>query len=178
MPRGKGPGRTSRLTPEVADAIVLAVQTGAPLEVSAQSQGIPSSTFWEWMRRGEGNDPDRPPNAEMTAFAQRVRKAEAATHLLLVGTIRRSAVEQRNWEAARAMLKMRWSRYYAERTEVSGAEGGPLAVEIAQVLEGLSDVELATLRRALADGPGDAPGDGGGPEAGPVEDRLEDPGPT
>lgn len=138
-------GRRTRLTPEVADSIVTAVRTGAPLQVSAQAVGIPANTFWEWMARGEGVDHDRPSSPLYAEFAKRVRRAESEQHLLLVGVIRTAAVNRGNWEAARAYLKMRWSNIYAERSEVSGPGGSPIALDIAGTLEGLDDDALASL---------------------------------
>lgn len=158
MPRG----RTTRLTPEVADGIVLAVKTGAPLEVAAQSQGIPPSTFWQWMARGAGKDPEgRPATPVYVEFVERVRKAEAEIHLLTVGTIR-SAITRGSWEASRAWLRMRWANHYAERTEVSGPEGKAIPLEIVGLLEGMSDADLDRILARLRAG-GD-PGGGEGEE--------------
>lgn len=139
-------GRQTRLTPEVADAIVTAVRSGAPLQVSAQAVGINPRTFWEWMARGEGKDPRGRGSTELYAqFAQKVRRAESEQHLLLVGVIRTAAVTKGNWEAARAYLKMRFTDIYAERSEISGPGGSPIALDIAGTLEGLDDDALASL---------------------------------
>lgn len=162
---GSRRGRRTRLTKAVADQIVLAVRTGAPLEVAAQSQGIPPATFWEWMARGESRDKDRPESPVYADFAERVRKAEAEIHLLTIGTIRSAAVNRGSWQAAQAWLRMRWSRHYAERTEVSGPGGGAIPLEIAGVLEGMTDDDLDRLARRLR-----SAGAGGGGE-GEEEDR-------
>jgi hypothetical protein len=143
---GTGTGRRSRLTPEVAAGIVLAVRAGDPFEVAAATQGIPRATFWDWMHRGEteGRDP-------YTDFSDRVRRAEAEAHTLFVGSVRRAAIDRNNWQAALAYLKMRWPNHYAERIEHTGPGGGPIALEIAQALEGLRDDELASIDRFLAE---------------------------
>lgn len=123
-------GRKGRLEkePDLADRIVTAAQTGAPLEVAAQSCGVPPATFWEWMARGEGRTPKGRPSAPRYAdFADRVRKAEADAHLLVMGKVRQAAIDG-SWQAGVAMAKMRWPKYYAERVEVSGPQGGPVAI--------------------------------------------------
>ena len=154
-------GRGTRLTEEIGEKIVTAVRSGAPLEVAAQAVGIPPGTFWEWLARGEGKDPDRPATPLYADFAERVRRAEAEAHVLTVGTIRQ-AVQRGSWEAARAWLRMRWPSHYAERTEVSGPDGGAVPLEIAGVLEGLSDDDLDRLARRLRSSL--APGSGEGEE--------------
>jgi hypothetical protein len=146
---GSRRGRTTRLTPKVADSIVTAVRSGAPLEVAAQAVGIPPGTFWEWMARGEDRDPDRPGSPLYADFAERVRKAEAEIHVLTIGTIRNAAVQRGSWEAARAWLRMRWPKHYAERTEVSGPEGKAIPLEIAGILEGMTDDDLDRLAARL-----------------------------
>ena len=155
-------GRGTRLTSEVAEKIVTAVRSGAPLEVAAQAVGVPPGTFWEWMARGEGRDPEREGSPLYADFAERVRRAEAEAHVLTVGTIRQ-AVNRGSWEAARAWLRMRWPKHYAERTEVSGPDGGAIPLEIAGVLEGLSDDDLERLARQLraARSPGGREGEEG-----------------
>jgi transposase len=151
-------GRPSLYNEELAKNIVLMVRTGTPLTVAAQSQGIGRSTFFDWMRRGEvlGEDP-------FVEFSDRVRRAEAESHTVLVGVVRESAVQRGNWQAAMAMLRMRWPEHYAERIEHSGPGGGPIAMEIAQALEGLKDDELASIERFLAESAarGPAPADQG-----------------
>jgi hypothetical protein len=145
--------RRTRLTPEIAQRIVDSIRQGAPLQVSAQAAGIPPGTFWEWMARGEGRS-DRPTTRLYAEFAERVRKAEAEAHLRTIGTIK-TAIDTGSWEAARAWLRMRWPQHYAERTEISGPGGSPIAVEIASLLSTLSDEELAELVARLKKGGGD-----------------------
>lgn len=142
----------------MADNVVMAVRTGAPLEVAAQSQGVSPATFWGWMRRGEGRDPQRPAIEPYVTFAERVREAEGKAHLEFVVPIRKRAVNRDDWQAAAAYLRMRWSKNYAERTEITGAEGGPLVVELAQMVSNLDDAAIERLLARLGTEAGPAPG--------------------
>lgn len=164
---GPGPGRNTLLTPELADKIVLHVRTGVPLEVAAQAAGIGRSTFWGWMRRGEQGAQDEP----YLGFSQRVRTAEAETHMQLAAVPRNAAIQGGNWQAAQAYMRMRWSNHYAERIEHTGAAGGPIQMEIAQALESLTEDELAAIEAHLggAAAPAAPSGPGGdrAPEEGP-----------
>jgi len=147
MSDNPGPGRRARLAtdPGIQGRIVAAVRSGIPLEVAAQSQGIGVSTFFSWMKRGEGET-----EGIYREFMEAVRQAEAEAHMALVGTVRRAAVDKGNWQAALAYMKMRWPKHYAERYEHTGANGGPIAMEIASALEGLTEDELAGIEAHLA----------------------------
>jgi len=166
-------GRRTRLTPEVADGIVLAVKSGAPLEVAAQAMGIAPSTFWEWMARGEGRSTRRG-SPLFVEFAERVRRAEAEVHVLTVGAVRQ-AVQRGNWQASLAWMRLRWPKHYAERSEISGPEGAAIPVEIAGLLEGMSDEDLEHAYRRLRAASGG--GGAGAAEKDPAA-RLEDGGET
>jgi hypothetical protein len=65
------------LTPEVQQKIVAFVRAGSYDWVAAEANGIDRYTFWEWIRRGEGEDRDRPQTEAYAQFAQEVREARA-----------------------------------------------------------------------------------------------------
>lgn len=130
------------LTPEVEATIVRFVRSGAPLEVAAQASGISPTTFWSWMAAGEGRPSKVQPSEMLSAFSEKVRRAEAETHALVIGTIRTAAVTQGNWQAALAYARMRWSHFYAERVEVGSPDPDPLGSEI-------GDHERLLLRKAI-----------------------------
>ena len=133
-------GRVVELTDALEEEILLSIRTGAPLEVSAQACGISPSTFWSWMAAGEGRPSKVLPSERLRLFSEKVRAAEAKTHLLVVGTLRTAAITQGNWQAALGYAKMRWSKFYAERIEVSeGSDPFP----------GMSDHEQVLLRKAI-----------------------------
>ena len=141
-------GRPTELTPDVANGIILALRTGVPIEVACESQGVAPATFYEWLRRGEGTHPTRPSTPQYADFAEKVRRAKAEAHLLAVGTIR-GAIARGNWQAAIAWIRMRYPKDYAERVEVSGPAGSPIAIEVAQALERLTEEELASIESYL-----------------------------
>ena len=105
-----GRGRRAGLDCEKTAAIVAGIRLGAPLEVAAQAAGVPRSTFWDWMRRG---DEGKRPYAE---FSQSVRRAEAEVHVLVVGSIRQAAMHDP--AIALRWMQMRWWQYYLEHTKV------------------------------------------------------------
>jgi hypothetical protein len=164
--------RPTKLTPEIADGIVLAVKTGAPLAVAAQAMGISPATFFDWMAAGEGRPSKVRGGPRYSEFSDRVRRAEAEVHLLTIGTVR-TAVVGGNWKAAQAWMRMRWANHYAERTEVSGPDGGAIPLEIAGILGGMTDDDLTALRRRLA---AEAGGGGAGAAEEDPDVRLDDPG--
>jgi hypothetical protein len=74
-------GRETLLTPELQQRIVSYVRAGAFDWVAAEANGVNRFTFHEWIRRGEGEDPDRPQTEAYAQFAQAVRTARAEARL-------------------------------------------------------------------------------------------------
>ena len=52
--------RPTKLTPELATGIVTLIQHGVHPPIAAGAYGVDRITFYEWLARGEGRDPDRP----------------------------------------------------------------------------------------------------------------------
>jgi len=78
--RGRPPG--VRLTPEITEQIAAYIRRGIFPHVAAEGQGVPPRTFREWIARGEGRHPTRPPSPETEALAEAVRKAKAEARML------------------------------------------------------------------------------------------------
>ncbi len=108
--RSSKPGRRPNLDPTKVAAILAGIRLGAPFEVAARAAGIPKSTFWQWMRKGD--DGQKP----YAAFTESVRTAEAEVHVLVVGSIRAAAMH--NPIVALRWMQMRWWQYYLEHTKV------------------------------------------------------------
>lgn len=89
-------GRRSKLTQEVHDAIVGAIQLGASARIAAASAGIGERTFHTWMRRRDG--PYR-------QFRQDVQKARASHAIDALEIIHRAA--ETKWQAAAWLLERR-----------------------------------------------------------------------
>lgn len=79
-----GPGRPSKLTPKLQEQILSLVQSGCYPEVAAGALGVSRSTFYEWMARGEGTDPDRAPTPEYAEFADAIAQAIDKSEVRLV----------------------------------------------------------------------------------------------
>jgi hypothetical protein len=74
-------GRETLLTPELQQRIVSYVRAGAFDWVAGEANGVGRYTFWEWIRRGEDEDLDRPQTPQYAQFAQAVRAARAEARL-------------------------------------------------------------------------------------------------
>jgi hypothetical protein len=70
------------LTKQVQATIVAYIRAGAFDHVAAEAAGISARTFRDWMARGEGRHPTRPPTARLRAFAQAVRTAKAEARVV------------------------------------------------------------------------------------------------
>lgn len=115
-------GRKTKLTPQVQDLIVQALNVGAHHEHACQYGGVDQATFYRWLQKGEeGKSPYR-------EFCEAVKKAESQAGVGYLALID-SAARGGNWQAAAWKLERRWPQLYGRRVlEVSGPGGGPIPV--------------------------------------------------
>ncbi len=149
-------GRHCKLTPEVADTIVEAIRQGVPSGQAAALADVGASTLHTWLRQGEEEE-----EGDFRAFRDRYYRARADLCKKAVGV----QVVQLDHEdprisgaASRFLLAHAFSSDFRTRTESTGPEGAPVAVQLsghvstsaipAEVLAHMSPDQL----RALAEG--------------------------
>jgi len=109
-------GRPTALTPELVNAIVAQVQWGVPPSVAANAMGVGTSTYYEWIARGEGHDANRPMTPLYADFAERVADAEAQSESALVTM----AIQKvRTTADAVLLLERRWPARWKRTEEVT-----------------------------------------------------------
>lgn len=74
--RGRPRGSVS-LTPEIQERLLELIRGGTYDYIAAEAVGISERTFREWIQRGDGEHPTRPPTRKLRAFAREVRRAKA-----------------------------------------------------------------------------------------------------
>lgn len=125
-------GRKTKLTPELQAEISELLAAGAFIEDACDAVGIGTSTFYDWMRRGER---DWKIDAEFSEFSDTVKKARARAAVDSVGRIRKAG-EDGTWQADAWYLERsypeRWGR---RRVEVSAEIDGTLSVDLATTPE-------------------------------------------
>jgi hypothetical protein len=89
------PGRATLLTPDLAQKILRYIREGAFAWIAAEANGVSRTTFWEWVARGEGQDPDRPQTPFYAEFAAQVREAQAEARYSAEVEVKRG--EPLNW---------------------------------------------------------------------------------
>lgn len=144
-------GRPSKFTPEACESILLGIRGGNYLNVACELAGVSYRTFRRWMVIAEDPDGD-PAYAE---FAEKVAQAEAQAEAANIAVIRQAARPTKNrqgdWKAAAWLEErrhpQRWGRRDTTAVEVSGPDGGPIAIDATVK----ADVEsIASLAGILA----------------------------
>lgn len=135
-------GRPTKLTPEIQERIVEALQAGNYQETACEYAGISAGTFYRWM--AEGNEDDAP--VMLREFREAVIKARARAEVRNVALIQ-NAANAGTWQASAWWLERsfpnRWGRHTKITQEVSGPEGGPIEVtDPRSVLLGLMNSAL------------------------------------
>lgn len=137
-------GRPTKLTPEVANRLFLALRRGAFIETAVAMAGIAKSTFYFWLRKGE-HDLEAGRKATPAAqFSDAIKKALAECEVIDLDIIRRASAK--HWQAAAWRLERRFpERWGRRKLEISGPDGGPIQSQDAgdgPDLALLSDEEL------------------------------------
>ena len=136
-------GRPTKLTAETQERIVTAIRAGNYQDTAARWAGIDPGTFYRWMERGAQEDGEE----EYREFREAVENAKAAAEVRDVALIDKAA-QDGTWQAAAWKLERkfphRWGRI--NRTEVSGPEGAPIALEVD------AKTELKKLLGLVSDG--------------------------
>lgn len=108
-------GRPTKYTPETVKRILEAIKLGVAYVDAANYAGVGLATFNEWR--------DRYPE-----FAEAVESASGQAVTACMAKIQKAATEG-SWQASAWILERRHpDRYGRTRVELTGAEGGPVAV--------------------------------------------------
>lgn len=146
-------GRPPKLTPEVAEKILLFLKLGNSQKAAAQAAGVSESALQKWLAQGE-----REGTGRFFQFLQDVRRAQAEWQSAMVKTIQQAALGKDGkglkWQAAAWLLERRDPKNWAQRTPAEGAAEELAAqqqVEEEDPLErALRDAQAAELLDQLA----------------------------
>jgi len=133
-PKRKPVGAPTKLTGEVIALLTQALRTGAYVETAVAHVGIHKDSYYRWIRKGRDErlriDTGGKPRKSFGLFLElydAVEKAQAAAEVRDLAIISKAA--ENHWQAAAWKLERRnpgrWGR---TRHEITGADGGPLAV--------------------------------------------------
>ena len=100
-------GRPSKLTPELSNRIVKAIQAGNYAQVAARHAGIGESTFYRWLQQGQA-DAEANRKTSFRDFWEAVKRAETTAEIQAVGILQRAM--RNNWQAAMTYLERRYPR--------------------------------------------------------------------
>jgi transposase len=130
-------GRPTVMQPQLVDRLCEALGNGNWREVACAWAGISSSTFRNWMAKGEAEKVGR-----FRDFRRRVLEAEQSAEIRAVQLVMQAAendARHAEWFLERKFPE-RWGR--KDRHELTGAGGGPVVTES---LSQLSREELLAI---------------------------------
>lgn len=137
-------GRPSKLTPDAMDKIIEAIRAGNYKDVACEWAGVPQRTVRDWMKWGKER-----PDSEYGEFRRKVRTAEKAAEVQLVGEVRLAA--KRDAKHAEWLLARRWPERWArtEKLEHSGRNGDPISLFQAQAQMPVNGDPVVAIARAF-----------------------------
>lgn len=126
-------GRPTDCTPEVTEIVCRELRLGLSIASACAAAGITKTSYYEYHQRaGEGTP--------FSVFAAATTKARSEGTRGLEHTVRKAAVG--DWRAAAWMLERRAPEDWSKRTEITGANGGPIEAQIVvapALLDALAD---------------------------------------
>tara|TARA_Y100000310_G_C20546718_1_gene745948 strand:+ start:196 stop:630 length:435 start_codon:yes stop_codon:yes gene_type:complete len=134
-------GRPSKLTPEVADAVVEALEMGASQSEAAASVGVGLSTLEEWLSRGRGRNSRRSSRGVYATFAGRCERALPSGTVKLLKCV--TAAGGKDWKAAAHLLACREPDRFSPKRRLEHA--GEVKVDFIANLANLTPEQLAAL---------------------------------
>ena len=93
--------RKSKLTKDIQNKIVQAIQSGATYELSAQYAGIATSTFYLWLKHGREQK-----GKKHIEFLEAIKRAESMGAIANLGLIQKAAKDG-DWKASAWILERR-----------------------------------------------------------------------
>lgn len=139
-------GRPMKLTPEVRERILSALNVGTPIEHAANAGGVAYATLRRWIKRGE-----RQSKGEYHDFAKAVGEARAKALARWLAVIDKAAATG-DWKAAAWKAEHAFPEFFGKSQidvkqsgKVEVQHGGDVKVDLAS----LSNEDLAVLERIL-----------------------------
>lgn len=145
--------RPTLLTKERTQKIADLIAAGNDAETSAVASGISKAAYYNWLARGRAEIDRLTKNPRLKSkaseqpyveFVETIEQARAEAEARLVVLVSKAAADPKTWQAATWLLERRepkkWGRI--NRTEITGADGGPVKSESKVTV---SDAELAAL---------------------------------
>lgn len=124
--RGRPIGRKSLCSPEVTQVVADGIREGLPFKLACERAGIADVTGYAWIRKADEEDKQGKAETPCVAFRREVSRARTDLFQSLVRTVKTAA--KKDWRAASWILERRDPDAWSRRTEVTGADGGPVAV--------------------------------------------------
>ena len=136
MTSKRKPGRPTKLTPEVQQAICDALERGEVHVHAIEHGGIGETTYYEWLAKGEEGIK---PYAEFRAATIR---AESRGRKKIFDQIQAHAED--DWRAGAFLLERRYPQHYGKAARVDLTVGGKVEID-----HGLAQSALEKLRGAV-----------------------------
>jgi DNA-binding XRE family transcriptional regulator len=111
----------TKFTPELAKIIYKNLKNGATFETAAQAVGISRQTLYNWIERGEKEEPD------FLHFLQTIKEIRAEVELELIEVIKDAT--KKDYQAAKWLLSHINNEAWGEKSETKIEHSGKITFE-------------------------------------------------
>uniref|UniRef100_A0A6M3L1V5 Putative DNA binding, helix-turn-helix domain containing protein n=1 Tax=viral metagenome TaxID=1070528 RepID=A0A6M3L1V5_9ZZZZ len=138
----------SKFTPEIAKVIYKNLKNGATFETAAQAVGITRQTLYNWMERGEKNEP------EFLHFLQTIKEMRAEVELELIEIVKDAT--KKDYQAAKWMLahinNEAWGDKSEQKIEHTGKIDSDIVFRFETVKHGIDSTTSPTTKTTTSNG--------------------------
>lgn len=132
-------GRPTKFSPELQEIICKKIADGATYAEAAEAAGINYFTFLRWRQAGEKQDSGR-----YCEFCEAIKTAEDQSKQTLLKRIVTAGKDPKFWQANAWILERRFPKEFGRRVNISGENGGPVAV-----VRDMTDEEIEKRAREI-----------------------------
>ena len=120
------------------------LKQGVPIFTTCQAVGIAESTYYDWVKRGQGFHQERSQEEIYVKFVEEVEKAVAASEVNLL----RDIIKDKSWHAKAWILERRFPKRWSKQStlEQGAIEKTPYEM-ITELLEMFSSVPTERLQQ-------------------------------
>jgi hypothetical protein len=132
--------RPTKLNRELAASILTRVLNGTPPLTAARAHGVPEGTWYEWLKKGRGDQPATTLEGPDDALYREFQEALDAAVPAFESNLAELAIRRARTTAEALMVLERhpatrgqWrppARTVEQATTISGPDGGPIRVEV------------------------------------------------
>jgi len=118
------------------------LKLGVPILTTCRAVGVSESTYYDWIKRGQGLHQERSQEEIYVKFVEEVEKAVADSEINLLNQI----MKEKSWQAKAWILERRFPKFWSKQSALEKGQNSMTPYEMMNhILEQFSSVSTERL---------------------------------